>query len=64
VNTLFISSKLTFLIRSLNDLQDGYALLELLDWVNKPRLSDVTMEEAELFYMQYDNLKQKGFEFI
>jgi hypothetical protein len=48
----------------LNDLQDGYALLELLDWVNKPRLSDVTMEEAELFYMQYENIKQKGFELI
>ena len=55
---MFISSKLTFLIRSLNDLQDGYALLELLDWVNKPRLSEVTMEEAELFYMQYDNFNE------
>lgn len=61
---MFISSELTFLIRSLDNPRFGYALLQLLDWVNKPRLSDVTMEEAELFYMQYDNLKQKGFEFI
>lgn len=61
---MFISSELTFLIRSLDNERDGYALLWLLDWVNKPKLSDVTMEEAELFYMQYNNLKQKGFEFI
>lgn len=59
-----IDGRLTRLIKSLDDERDGYALLWLLDWVNKSRLSDVTMEEAELFYMQYKNIKQKGFEFI
>ena len=59
-----INSTLTRLIKSLDNERDGYALLWLLDWVNKSRLSDVTMEEAELFYMQYRNIKQKGFEFI
>lgn len=59
-----IDGRLTRLIKSLDDERDGYALLWLLDWVNKSRLSDVTMEEAELFYIQYANIKQKGFEFI
>ena len=52
-----IDNKLIHKIKLLgNDYRNGSALLELLDWCDKSNLYDVSQEEAEIFYILYNNI--------
>lgn len=49
-----VDDKLITLIKSLhNNDKNSFALLELLNWCCKRSLSEVTQEEAEIFYILY-----------
>lgn len=39
-----------------SDYRNGTALTYLMDWSCKSNLRAVTQEEAEIFYMLYDNI--------
>ena len=58
-----ITTNLIRLIKSLNrySYNDGYSLEGLMDWCDVPSLSDVPQDYAEIFYMLYDIIEQKGF---
>lgn len=48
------------LIKNLGvDYRNGSALIELMDYYNVSRLSDITQEQAEIFYMLYENIHKK-----
>lgn len=49
-----INSDLIHLIKLQgDDIKNGSALIELMDWCGVTRLVDVTQEQAEIFYMLY-----------
>lgn len=58
-----MSTKLIRLIKSLNRniFNDGYTLEGLMDWCNVQRLPDVSDTNAEIFYMLFNTIEQKGF---
>lgn len=52
---------LLLLIKNLSaDFRYGSALIELMDYYNVTRLSDISEEQAEIFYMLYENIHQKS----
>ena len=61
MNNNKVNSETIALIKSLNgDVRNGSALIELMDYYNKSRLCDITQEEAEIFYILYENIHQKS----
>lgn len=54
-----MSDRITRLIKSLGEWRMGTALLQLMQYYNKTNLFSITQEEAEIFYMLYDNIVAK-----
>ena len=51
---------LLLLIKNLSaDFRYGSALIELMDYYNVTRLSDISEEQAEIFYMLYENIHKE-----
>ena len=51
-----IDTKLHKLIKSLDEWETGTALLNLMDWCNVTNMLSVSPEEAEIFYILYNNI--------
>lgn len=53
-----MNDKITHLVKSLGDWRMGTALLQLMDYYNVNNLASISQEQAEIFYMLYDNIME------